>query len=386
MTTKIQELHNFGQSVWYDNISRDIIVNGELKKLLDVGIVGLTSNPSIFEKAIGVGTAYDEQIRELVAKKMDAPSIFGELAIHDIREAADIFRPVYERTNGTDGFVSIEVSPLLAHDTKGTLEDAHHFYDILARPNIMIKVPATPEGIPAIEALIGEGVNVNVTLIFALDAYKEVAHAYIRGLRKLKASGKKPLDRVSSVASFFVSRVDTLVDKWIEEKIAASSDENQKKELEGLLGKAAIANAKLAYEEFKKIFEGPEFADLQEAGAHKQRVLWASTSAKNPKYRDVLYAEELVGPHTVDTMPAQTIEAFMDHGNVGPTLDAGYEEAHRVFDTLEKDGISMEKATAQLLADGVKLFADAFDKLILGVDEKRKKLAGEMGQKEEAVR
>ncbi len=386
MTTKIQELHGEGQSVWYDNISRDLITSGALQKLIDMGVLGLTSNPTIFEKAISVGTAYDDQIRELVRDGKSAEEIFGELAIQDIRTAADLFRPVYDRTNGADGYVSIEVSPLLAHDTEGTLVDAHRFYEILDRPNIMIKVPATPEGIPAIEALIGEGVNVNVTLIFALEAYDDVAHAYIRGLKKLAASGKKPLSKVASVASFFVSRVDTLVDKLIGEKIAATSDEGQKKELESLLGKVAIANSKLAYEKFEQIFNGPEFEELRKQGAHPQRVLWASTSTKNPKYRDILYAEELIGPDTVDTMPPNTVDAFNDHGAVRRTLDSKYEESHDVIARLEKAGISSEKVTSQLLAEGVKSFSDSFNTLIEGVEGKRQKLVKELQSAGEAVR
>jgi len=378
MITKLQNLHEEGQSVWYDNISRDLINNGSFQKLIELGVLGLTSNPTIFEKAIGAGMAYDDQIRELVKAGKPADEIFGELAIQDIRSVADIFRPVYEKTNGADGYVSIEVSPLLAHDTEGTLVDAHRFYEILDRPNIMIKVPATPEGIPAVEALIGEGVNVNVTLIFSLEAYENVAKAYINGLKKLSESGKKPLSRVASVASFFVSRVDVLVDKLIEEKIAATTDAAQKAELESLLGKAAIANSKLAYEKYEQIFNSPEFAELRQKGAHPQRVLWASTSTKNPKYRDVLYAEELIGPDTVDTMPPATIDAFNDHGEVKRTLDGQYGEAHEVVARLEKAGIKMDEVTGKLLADGVKLFADSFNKLIEGVEGKRQKLEKEM--------
>ncbi len=376
--TKLQELLNQGQSVWYDNISRDLINDGSFKKMIEQGVRGLTSNPTIFEKAIGAGTAYDDQIRELVKGGKEAGDIFTELAIQDIRNVADIFRPVYEESNGQDGYVSIEVSPLLAHDTEGTLKQAREFYQVLDRPNIMIKVPATPEGIPAVEALIGEGVNVNVTLIFALEAYEEVARAYIRGLQKLAQSGKKPLDRVASVASFFVSRVDTLVDKLLQEKIDQTSDAAQKAELESLLGKAAIANSKLAYEKFEKIFGEAQFQELKAKGAHPQRVLWASTSTKNPKYRDILYAEELVGPDTVDTMPPQTVTAFLDHGNVRRTLNGQYAEAHQQVERLEKAGISMEKVTAQLLAEGVKSFGDSFSNLIEGVEGKRQKLQKEL--------
>lgn len=386
MTSRIEQLHDLGQSVWYDNVSRDFINDGSIKKLIDNGVLGLTSNPTIFEKAISAGTAYDEQLRELVRQGKTSAEAFTEMAIQDIRNVADLFRPVYDRTNGADGYVSIEVSPLLAHDTEGTIEEGRLFFKILDRPNIMIKVPATPEGIPAVEALIADGTNVNVTLIFAIDAYEEVARAYIRGLQKLAASGKKPLDKVASVASFFVSRVDVLVDKLLDEKLAATTDAAQKKELESLLGKVAIANSKLAYEKFKEIFNGPEFDDLRKKGAHPQRVLWASTSTKNPKYRDILYAEELIGPETVDTMPPQTVDAFNDHGVVAPTLDTGYEEAHQIIARMEKAGISSKDVTDKLLADGVKLFADSFNKLIEGVEGKRQKLVGEMQGAGEAVR
>ncbi|MEI6043842.1 MAG: transaldolase [Chloroflexota bacterium] len=380
MITRIQKLQEYGQSVWYDNISRDLINNGSFNKLIEIGVVGLTSNPTIFEKAIGAGSAYDDQIRELVKGDKNAEEIFTELAIQDIRNVADLFRPIYEKTNGTDGFVSIEVSPLLAHDQEATLVEARRFYEILARPNIMIKVPATPEGVPAVEALIGEGINVNVTLIFSLQAYQDVARAYIRGLQKLAASGKKPLDRVASVASFFVSRVDVLVDDLLEKKIAATDDAAEKAELESLLGKSAIANSKLAYEKFKEIFSEAEFEELRQKNAHPQRVLWASTSTKNPKYRDILYAEELVGPETVDTMPPQTVDAFNDHGEVASTLDIGYQEAHQIIARLGKVGISIDQVTDQLLAEGVEKFADSFNQLLAGVEKKRQKLVDELQQ------
>jgi transaldolase len=386
MTTRIQDLQKFGQSVWYDNISRDLINDGSIKKLSEQGVVGLTSNPTIFEKAISVGTAYDDQIRELVRQGKSAGDIFTELAIQDIRTAADIFRPIYDKTNGGDGYVSMEVSPLLAHDTEGTIEEARRFFKVLDRPNVMIKVPATPEGILAIETLIGEGINVNVTLIFAIEAYEEVARAYIRGLKKLDASGKKPLSKVASVASFFVSRVDVLVDDLLQKKIDASSDPKEKEELKSLLGKVAIANSKLAYEQFKNIFQGKEFAELEKKGAHPQRVLWASTSTKNPTYRDILYAEELIGPHTIDTMPPQTIDAFNDHGVLAETLDRGYDEAHQTIAKMEKHGLTAKQVTDQLLAEGVKKFADSFNELIGGVDKKRQKLLGEMQHAGEAVR
>ncbi len=368
----LEALLDYGQSVWYDNIARGLIKDGSIQKLIDhSGVRGVTSNPSIFEKAIASGHDYDDQVTELVKAGKSAEEIFTAVAIEDIRDTADLFKPVFDQSNGADGYVSIEVSPTLAHDTEGTLKDAHSFYEVLARTNIMIKVPATPEGIPAIESLIGEGINVNVTLIFALDAYEAVANAYISGLEKLAASGKKPLDKVASVASFFVSRVDVLVDKMLDEKIAATQDAAQKAHLESLKGKAAIANSKLAYQKFQQIFDSERFAKLKAQGAHPQRMLWASTSTKNPAYRDVMYVEELIGPDTVDTMPPQTVVAFGDHGKVARTVDQNVEAAHKVIADLEAAGITMPHVTDQLLKEGVDLFADAFSKLLAGVESKR---------------
>ncbi|HEX2912125.1 MAG TPA: transaldolase [Chloroflexia bacterium] len=375
----LEQLLDYGQSVWYDNIARGLIKGGQIQNLIDnFGVRGVTSNPTIFEKAISAGSDYDDQIKTLVNEGKNAEEVFNALAVEDIRNTADLFRPVYDSSNGKDGYVSIEVSPTLAHDTEGTLKDARNFFSILDRPNIMIKVPATPEGIPAITTLIGEGINVNVTLIFSLDAYEDVANAYIAGLEKLAASGKKPLDKVSSVASFFVSRVDTLVDKMLDEKIAATNDAAEKEKLENLKGKAAIANSKLAYERFERIFSTERFKKLEQQGAHRQRMLWASTSTKNPKYRDVLYVEELIGPETVDTMPPQTVDAFADHGQVARTIDKDVDKSHKEIDALEAAGISMEKVTAQLLAEGVKSFADSFSKMLEGVEGKRQKIQKEL--------
>lgn len=372
------ELLDYGQSVWYDNIARGLIKDGSIQKLIDEsGVRGVTSNPTIFEKAISAGSDYDEQIKELIGQNKTADEVFSALAVTDIRNTADLFRPIYDKSHGADGFVSIEVSPTLAHDTAGTIRDAHYFHDTIQRPNVMIKIPATPAGLPAITEVIGSGINVNVTLIFALEAYENVANAYIAGLEKLAASGKKPLSEVASVASFFVSRVDTLVDKLLDEKIAASS-EAHKSQLEELKGKAGIANSKLAYERFERIFNTERFKKLAAQGAKPQRVLWASTSTKNPKYRDVMYVEELIGPETVDTMPPQTIIAFADHGKVARTIDQNLKEAHSQIETLEKAGISMEKVTGQLLDEGVKSFADSFTKLLEGVEGKRRKLQKEL--------
>ncbi len=366
-----------GQSVWYDNIARGLIKDGSIQKLIDEsGVRGVTSNPTIFEKAISAGDDYDAQIKELIGQHKSADEVFAALAIKDIGDTADIFRPIYDRSKGTDGFVSIEVSPTLAHETAGTIRDAHYFAEAIKRPNVMIKIPATPEGLPAITEVIGSGINVNVTLIFSLEAYEDVANAYIAGLEKLAASGGD-LSKVASVASFFVSRVDTLVDKLLDEKIA-SADGDKKAELEALKGKAGIANSKLAYERFERIFSTERFKKLAAKGAKRQRVLWASTSTKNPKYRDVMYVEELIGPDTVDTMPPATIIAFGDHGVVARTVDKDVDQAHAAIDALEKNGISMEKVTGQLLNEGVKSFSDSFAKMLEGVESKRQKLQKEL--------
>ena len=373
------QLLDYGQSVWYDNIARGLLKDGSIRKLVEEsGVRGMTSNPAIFEKAISGGADYDEQMKDLIRQGKNAEEIFRAVAIKDISDAADILRPVYDSSKGLDGYISIEVSPTLAHDTEGTLKDAHYFYNAINRPNIMIKVPATPEGIPAITALIGEGINVNVTLIFALEAYEQVANAYIAGLEKLAASGKKPLGEVASVASFFVSRVDSLVDKLLDAKIAETSNESQKAKIEGLKGKAAIANSKLAYEIYGRIFSSERFQKLQKQGAHPQRLLWASTSTKNPKYRDVMYVEELIGPDTVNTMPPQTVTAFGDHGKVARTLDQNVAQSHQEIQELESVGIHMQDVTAQLLDEGVRLFAEPFAKMLEGIETKRQKLQQEL--------
>lgn len=366
-----------GQSVWYDNIARGLIKDGSIQKLIDEsGVRGVTSNPTIFEKAISAGDDYDAQIKELIATTNNADEIFAQLAITDIGNTADIFRPVYDSSNGGDGFVSIEVSPTLANDTAGTIRDAHYFFETINRPNVMIKIPATPAGLPAITEVIGAGINVNVTLIFSLEAYKDVANAYIAGLEKLDASGGD-LSKVASVASFFVSRVDTLVDKLLDGKIA-EADDAKKAELEALKGKAGIANSKLAYELFEEIFGSERFQKLAAKGAKPQRVLWASTSTKNPKYRDVMYVEELIGPETVDTMPPATVIAFGEHGVVARTVDKDVDQAHAAIDALEKNGISMQKVTDQLLDEGVKSFSESFAKMLDGVEGKRQKLQKEL--------
>jgi transaldolase len=368
------ELQSCGQSIWLDNISKAILDSGELKKLIDEdGLRGVTSNPTIFEKAINGSQDYDAALRDLARAGRTVDEIYEALVIDDIRRATDLFRPLFLDSAGLDGYVSLEVSPKLAGATQRTLEEARRLWARVDRPNVMIKVPATPAGIPAIEQLISEGINVNVTLMFSMEHYIRVAEAYVRGLQTLARNGK-PL-AVASVASFFVSRVDSLIDKLIEERMARATQASEKQELESLLGKTAIANSRLVYQKFIEIFSRPAFLDLKSKGARVQRPLWASTSTKNPKYRDVLYAEELIGPDTVDTMPPATVDAFRDHGRVRASLEEGLEAATDVFRRLAALGIDMNAATEKLQVDGVKLFADSFDILMQSLASKRESLA-----------
>jgi transaldolase len=353
------------QSPWIDFIDRDLLASGRLAGLVDDGIRGLTSNPTIFAKAVASGQ-YDELIRDQLEAGHGNDQIYEAIAVGDVGDAADVLRTVYDASDGADGFVSIEVEPGLADDSQRTLERARELWAKVGRPNVFVKIPATEAGVPAIEAAIGEGININVTLMFSVDVYRQVARAYIAGLRRRLERGED-VTGVASVASFFVSRVDTKVDKALEaigtpEALAAR-------------GKAAIANAKMAYQAFGEIFGGDEFADLVAAGARVQRCLWASTSTKNPDYRDVLYVEELVGPQTVDTMPIETIEAFLDHGRIDRTLDARLDEAREALRAIETLGISMRTVTDELISEGVASFGKSFDDLIASIDSKRKALA-----------
>ena len=375
MTNPLQQLKSHGQSVWYDNIDRSQLVSGQFNRLLDEdGVVGVTANPTIFEKSISAGHAYDEQMNQLIKEGKNTNDIYEAMVIHDIRTVADFLRPIYDQTNGQDGFVSLEVSPDLAHDTQGTISEASRFWHIVDRPNLMIKIPATPAGIPAIHQSLTNGLNINITLIFSLNDYREVTEAYISALEARHAAGKD-ISRIASVASFFVSRVDTLVDKLLEDKVKATNDPAQQQHFKSLEGKAAIANARLVYQEFKRIFESPRFAALQQAGAHVQRPLWASTSTKNPAYRDVLYAEELIGPHTVDTMPLETIQNFRDHGQARYSIEDNIPEAHDVIASLEAIGIHYDQVTQQLQNEGVQKFADSFHALFEGIASKQKAIA-----------
>ncbi len=372
MTNPVLQLKAQGQSVWYDNIDRSQLVSGQFKRLLDEdGVVGVTANPTIFQKSISHGNAYDEQLNQLISQGKSTNEIYEALVIKDIRTVADILRPIYDRTSGQDGFVSLEVSPDLAHNTEGTISEVRRFWKMVDRPNLMIKIPATPEGIPAVRQALSEGINVNITLIFAIEAYRDVTDAFLSALEERNAEGKD-ISHIASVASFFVSRVDTLVDKMLEDKIKASNDSAEQQKLKALEGKAAIANARLVYQDFKRIFSTPRFESLKHAGAHVQRPLWASTSTKNPAYRDVLYAEELIGPDTVDTMPLETIENFRDHGRVRLSVEDNIPQAKAELAALEEVGIHYHAVTQQLLDEGVQKFADSFHELFAGIEGKKK--------------
>jgi len=365
-------LREHGQAIWLDFLSRRFVAEGGLKKLRDEdGLTGVTSNPSIFKKAIGDSSDYDAAIRALMDKgDCDVMNLYERLAIEDIQKAADVLRPAYKQTERADGFVSLEVSPYIARDTAATIAEARRLWKEVDRENVMIKVPATEEGIPAIRTLIGEGININITLLFSRSAYRKVAEAYLDGLEFYIEAGGHP-DRLSSVASFFVSRIDSAVDKLIDEHLKKIPAGGETAALAGLKGKIAIANAKLAYKDYKGIFAGPRWRKLSDAGARVQRLLWASTSTKNPAYRDVMYIEELIGPDTVNTMPPETLAAFRDHGVMRPSLEENVAAADTMMFTLSHFGISLDDVTTKLTSEGVKLFADAFDELLAAVEKKR---------------
>ncbi|MGW8223639.1 MAG: transaldolase [Syntrophobacteria bacterium] len=360
--TKLHELAELGQAIWLDYISRSLMASGELQELVDRGLRGVTSNPSIFEKAIAGTGDYDEDLNRLVRDGRSVTEIYENLAMADIRSAADVLRPVYEKSGGADGFVSFEVNPALAHDTEATIAEARRLFASLERPNVMIKVPATAAGIPAIEILIGEGVNVNVTLIFSLEQYEAVATAYIAGLEKLALAGGD-VGKVASVASFFISRVDTAVDKALEE---VGNTEIQ--------GKIAIDNAKIAYDRFKEIFSSEGWEKLAAKGAKVQRPLWASTSSKNPAYPDTLYVDNLIGPDTVNTLPPATLDDFLDHGTVAATVETDVDGARMRMAELTKLGIDLDAITNKVLDEGVAAFAKSFEGLIASIAEKRRRL------------
>ena len=365
------EIQKLGQSIWFDNIRRAMLENGELaSKISNDGLRGVTSNPTIFEKAITGSADYNDAMQKLITDGKNVVEIYEALVIEDIQRAADIFKPVYESTKKLDGYVSLEVSPLLAHDTDATIAEANRLWAALNRPNVMIKIPATPEGIPAIAASIAAGININVTMIFALENYHQVAEAYIEGLEKRDADGH-PVDHVASVASVFVSRIDTAVDKQLDALIEKAGHEKEKAELSSLLGKAAIANAKLQYQMFKEIFSTERFLSLKAKGARVQRPLWASTSTKNPKYSDVLYAEALIGPDTVDTLPPATFDAFRDHGKARLTLEQDMDGAKATLSKLAEAGIDLKQVCQDVQDAGVKAFADSYESLIAGISSKQ---------------
>lgn len=371
----LRSLSESGQSVWLDYIQRKLLATGELDRLVEEdGVTGVTSNPAIFEKAVADSDDYDDVTARMGREgSADPKAVYEAIAMRDIREAADVLQSVYRETGRRDGYVSLEVSPHLAHDTEGTVAEARRLWNSVSRDNLLIKVPGTPEGVPAIERLIGEGISVNVTLLFAREAYEQVAQAYLRGLAKAAADGLD-LGRIASVASFFISRIDTLADQMIEARLKAA-DEAGKERLRGLMGKVAIANAKLTYKRYKEIMQGEGWQALAGRGARPQRLLWASTSTKNPGYRDVLYVEELVGEDTVNTVPPATLDAFRDHGKVRKSLDEDVEGASETMAALERAGVSMQEVTDQLLEDGVRLFSEAFDKLLATIKEECRKAA-----------
>jgi transaldolase len=362
--SRLHQLSQLGQSVWIDFLSRQMIQSGKLARMLNEdAVVGVTSNPTIFQKAISEGDAYDDQLREVLAEEDDPKEVFLRLAIKDVQDACDLFRPVWDGGAGQDGYVSIEVDPNLAYDTEGTIAEAQRLHELVDRPNCFVKIPATEPGLPAIEEMLARGRSINVTLIFSLQRYAEVVEAFLRGLERLVESGGDP-GPVASVASFFVSRVDTEADKRLEE-LGAPDD---------LKGKLAIANAKLAYQRYQELHAGERWEALAAKGARTQRCLWASTSTKNPDYRDVMYVEELIGPATVDTMPEETIRAFQDHGEVALTLERDLDEARRVFERIAEAGVDYDDVVAVLEKEGVQKFSDSFTELLEGVRAKRGEL------------
>jgi len=369
----LKELLNYGQSMWLDYIRRDLFTTGKLKQLIEAdGLRGMTSNPAIFEKAIADSSLYDDMLKSLASRAdLDTTGRYEQIAIRDIQAAADTLRPVYDASTFRDGYVSLEVSPYLARKTQETIDEARRLWKTVHRDNVMIKVPGTAEGLPAIRQLIGEGININVTLLFAQEVYEKVAEAYIAGLEDLKTDGGN-LSKMAGVASFFISRIDTLIDFMLNDRLKTASDASQAL-LKSLLGKVAIANGKLTYQSYQRIFSGPRWQALAANGAQTQRVLWASTSTKNPNYRDVIYVEELIGPDTVNTMPPATIDAFRDHGLLRNALTEDVAGAAKVMQDLARAGISMKDVTDKLTNDGVKLFADAFDKLLAAVAKSTEK-------------
>ena len=365
-------LKEIGQSVWLDNLSRKLIQSGELKRLINEdGLSGITSNPTIFQKAISGSTDYDSSLRRMIDKGVkDEKELFLGLAVEDVSEAADFLWPTYKSTNGQDGFVSIEVSPDLAYETEATISEARRLFSTIGKKNILVKVPGTQQGIPAIEQLTGEGVNINVTLLFSTERYEEVAEAYLKGLER-RASKGQPIDEIASVASFFVSRVDTLVDKLLDARPSSAASKAEKDKIANLFGKAAVANAKIAYGKYRNIFSQKRFLALKAKGGHIQRILWGSTGTKNPKYSDIKYVEELIAADSINTLPEATIKAFKDHGQAKITIHNDLEMAKKVFPELKSVGIGIRNVTDQLEKEGVQLFSDSFFALLQDISKKR---------------
>jgi transaldolase len=369
--SRLAELHRLGQSPWFDYINRALIQRGGLKRMVDRdGLGGVTTNPAIFEKSIGGGKEYDEAIRLLARQGLSAGEILDQLVIEDVRAACDVLAPVYLASGGVDGFVSIEVSPHLARDTRGSALEAHRLFAAVDRPNVLVKIPGTREGVPAILQCLRDGLNVNITLLFSLSQYEAVADAYLDALEYRLQAGET-IRATSSVASFFVSRVDTLVDRVLEEQAEAASDEVERRRLRSLKGRAGVSGAKVAYERFRSYLNGREWQLIAASGAKVQRVLWASTGVKDPEYRDTLYVDELIGEHTISTMPEQTWQAFKDHGTVARTVDRHIDDAHRLLRELSQVGIDLERVGAQLQREGIDLFTDAFDRAVGIVEQKR---------------
>ncbi len=366
------DLKALGQSVWLDNLSRKLIDTGELKRLIEEeGLTGITSNPTIFQKAISGSTDYDVSLKRMIKEGLrDERELFLGLAFEDISRAADLLWPVYQSSRGSDGFVSIEVSPDLAYDTDATMKEARRLFSTIGKKNILVKVPGTKQGLPAIEQLTAEGVNVNVTLLFSVKRYEEVAEAYIHGIERRVNRGE-PIHEIASVASFFVSRVDTLTDKLLQDCLSAAVSGEEKKKIQGLMGKAAVANAKMAYQKYREYFSTPRFLVLKEKGALIQRILWGSTGTKNPAYSDIKYVEELIAPDSINTMPEATMMAFKDHGQAKITIGDHLDEAKELFQRLKSLGIDMDQVTDQLEKEGVRLFSDSFFSLLKEIARKR---------------
>ncbi len=393
MSNRLVEIMKLGQSIWYDNIRRAMLTTGDLKKKIEEDdLRGVTSNPTIFEKAITGSTDYDEQLGKLVQAGKGVGEIYEDLVVEDIGNAADVLKPVYDKTDGLDGYISLEVSPKLAYDTQGTIDEAARLFERVGRKNVMIKIPAAQEGLPAIEESIYRGININITMIFSIENYEQVAEAFIKGLERRAAEGKN-VDHIASVASFFVSRVDTAIDADLEYKARHASSPEEKQRLEGLRGRAAVANAKLAYEKYKELFHGPRFAELKAKGAQVQRCLWASTGTKNPNYSDVLYVDNLVGPETVNTVPPATYTAIRDHGRVEVTLEEGLDECRALIGQLAEVGIDLKEVTEKLQRDGLAAFVNSLDTLFESIEAKRdallsginERLSASLGKHADAV-